>query len=157
MSELAAVEEATKTDDENGHDDEDEDDDDDDDDDNEDEDGKEYPLLDGGGIDDKEYDVDVDATEEDRGVGVGVGSGMGFGVGVGVGEADGVELEMGSGMSELPGTCATECGAPPETLSEPLIPPSKTTKLAVAPFGTVTTQKFAPPAPSVLLPSISLT
>ena len=91
------------------------------------------------------------------GVGVGVGGGVGVGVGVGSGVGVGFELEVGSGAGELPSTCATDCGAPPEPLSESLMPPSKTTKLAVAPFGTVTTQKLAPPAPSVLLPSISLT
>ena len=36
-------------------------------------------------------------------------------------------------------------------------PPSNTTKFAFAPGGTVTTQKLAPPTPSVLVPSISFT
>lgn len=35
--------------------------------------------------------------------------------------------------------------------------PSKTSKFAVAPGGTVTTQNDAPPAPSVALPTISFT
>ena len=40
-----------------------------------------------------------------------------------------------------------------------LLPPEpwKTSKFAVAPLGTVTTQKAPPPAPSVLLPTISFT
>jgi hypothetical protein len=39
----------------------------------------------------------------------------------------------------------------------PLPPTSKTTMLALAPLGTVTTQKEPPPAPSEPLPVISLT
>jgi len=41
----------------------------------------------------------------------------------------------------------------------PLLPsdPSKTMKFAVEPFETVTTQNVAPPAPTLLLPTISLT
>jgi hypothetical protein len=35
--------------------------------------------------------------------------------------------------------------------------PSKTSKVAVAPLGTVTTQKAPPPAPFELLPTISFT
>lgn len=42
-------------------------------------------------------------------------------------------------------------------LSGPFFPPSKTTKLALEPLGTVTTQKAAPPTPMVAAPSISFT
>lgn len=46
-----------------------------------------------------------------------------------------------------------------ESSSPPLLPPdfSKTTTLAFSPLGTVTTQKVAPPAPTEVLPIISLT
>lgn len=46
----------------------------------------------------------------------------------------------------------------PEPESSPALlrPPSNTTKFALTPSGTVTTQKLAPPAPSLLLPTISL-
>lgn len=39
----------------------------------------------------------------------------------------------------------------------PLLEPSKTSKFAVAPLGTVTTQKAPPPAPLEVLPTISFT
>lgn len=114
--------------------------------------GIEEELIEGGG------------AELDDGVGVGVGEGVGVGVGLGVGVEFGVELGdaellsgSGGGAAELECGVFGDCGAPPAPLAPPLIPPSNTTKLAVAPFGTVTTQKFAPPAPSVLVPSISLT
>ena len=67
---------------------------------------------------------------------------------VAIGEGGGVLL----GMETDDGWATAASVSPPA----PLIGPSKTTKLAVTPLGTVTTQKFAPPAPSVLLPTISL-
>ena len=70
------------------------------------------------------------------------------GVGVAVSEGDGVLLGV-----EADDDWAIAASVSPPA---PLIGPSKTTKLAVTPLGTVTTQKFAPPAPSVLLPTISL-
>jgi hypothetical protein len=74
--------------------------------------------------------------EEELEDGVGVGVGVGIGVGVGVGGGDGLGGEL-------------EC-EPPEEPEEPLAlesPAGKTTTLAEEPFGTVTTQKLAPPAP----------
>ena len=44
----------------------------------------------------------------------------------------------------------------PESPPALLRPPSNITKFALTPSGTVTTQKLAPPAPSLLLPTISL-
>lgn len=129
------------------------------------EEGVEYVLLDDdeGTIYDEVEDEDGIEDDERVGVGVAVGIGVGVGVGVavgvGVGEGVGVGVGMGVGDGELLGARdgeTADCGAPSEPLIEPLVPPSKTTKFAVDPFGTVTTQKFAPPAPSVFLPSISL-
>jgi len=67
--------------------------------------------------------------------------------GVGVGVRDGLLL---GGAADDWATAASV--SPPAPFKEP----SNTTKFAVVPLGTVTTQKFAPPAPSVLLPTISL-
>ena len=74
----------------------------------------------------------------------GVGVGVGVGVDVGVGDAllDGAAEEL-------------EEPEPPEP-EEPPLPPV-TTKFALTPCGTVTTQKLAPPAPSLCWPTSSLT
>jgi hypothetical protein len=101
-------------------------------------------------------------VEVDEGVGVEVEEGVGVLVGVsvlvlvGVGVGDEVlmlvlELELELEVAELVGT---------ETVSEEVLPLpsfSKTTICAVSPFGTVTTQPVAPPAPTKGFPIISLT
>lgn len=74
-------------------------------------------------------------------------------------ELDDAELEVEDdgcaedeeGGDELLGGLAPFCGLPPALL------PSNTTKLALLPFGTVTTQKLAPPTPTVPPPDISFT
>jgi hypothetical protein len=63
----------------------------------------------------------------------------------------GVALELDGELAEAEDQ---ELPADPELLPAE---PSKTSKFAVAPGGTVTTQKAPPPAPSVLLPTISFT
>lgn len=120
---------------------------------------------------------ELNANEEVEGEGVEVGTEVELGIGlavdvdeVGVGASigvvsTGVELDvdelLGGGLDEL-GTAVTETFgagawvAPDSSSSSD--PPSKTTKFAFDPSGTVTTQKFAPPAPSeVVCPSISFT
>lgn len=93
--------------------------------------------LDDDGFGDGELDgEEVGAADDDGGV-----------VGDDEGGGDGELLEAFALLDELP----------PELLPAPLKPPSNTTKLALLPLGTVTTQKLAPPAPSVLVPVISFT
>ena len=124
---------------------------------------------------DSDVDVDVSLLDEDvevevelgvslvldsgvevgdgDGVVVGVGVAVGVGVDVGVGDGDGEGEELGVSLG-----CLLSCsGGPPDPDPLPFSPPSKTTKLAVAPLGTVTTQNAAPPAPSELQPSIWFT
>ena len=124
-------------------------------------------------LDDDDDDDDDGGNEEDDndtkddGVGVGVSVSVGVGVGVGVGVADdgdgdgdGELLGDWDGAGELEaGALGEEAGSGigSDSLSESLVPPSKTTKLAFDPSGTVTTQKLAPPTPSLPPPSTSLT
>jgi hypothetical protein len=70
--------------------------------------------------------------------------------GVGVGVGDGVSLCFADSFEPLPLPLPEPEPADPDDFS-------KTTKLAFTFGGTVTTQKLPPPAPSVLVPSISLT
>ena len=70
--------------------------------------------------------------------------------GFAAGADEGAEEDEG-GDDELPEDLALLGELPPELL------PSKTTKLALPPFGTVTTQKLAPPTPMVPPLDISLT
>lgn len=88
------------------------------------------------------------------GVVVGVRVGVGVGVGVGAGVDEGVLLGGGGGAEE---NDFGESDLMLFPLSGPFFPPSNTTKLALEPLGTVTTQKAAPPTPMVAPPSISLT
>lgn len=88
------------------------------------------------------------------GMSVGVSVGASVGVSVGTGVDEGVLLGDGGGAKEgdFGGSDLLFFPSP-----GPFFPPSKTTKLALDPFGTVTTQKAAPPTPMVAAPSISLT
>lgn len=92
------------------------------------------------------------------GVGVNVGIdldvGLGVVVGVNTGVDEGVLLECGGEAIE------DDFGGSDLVLFPslgPFFPLSKTTKLALVPLGTVTTQKAAPPTPMVPAPSISFT
>ena len=67
------------------------------------------------------------------------------------------ELEDGLGSSLPPSFGFSSLLPFPLSPEPPLLPASKTTIVAWVPLGTVTTQKAAPPAPSVPLPVISLT
>ena len=71
---------------------------------------------------------------------------------LGLGFTTAFSLATGEGAGLLAEELATA-----ELLPAPLKPPSKTTKFALTPLDTVTTQKLAPPAPSVVAPTISLT
>ena len=124
----------------------------------------------GGGVelDDSDAEVLEEGVGEELGVGESVGEGVGEGVSEGVGEGvgEGIGVGVGAGVDEsvlLGGGGGGEvddfgesdmlfCPSP-----GPFFPPSNTTKLALEPFGTVTTQKVAPPTPMVAAPSISLT
>ena len=105
--------------------------------------------------DDEGGDEDEDEDEE-MGVGVGVD------VGVAVEELAAMTAAFCAG-ADGPGVALVEESLLPELppLLEPLPAllalPSNTSKFAFTPFGTVTTQKAAPPAPSVLAPIIWLT
>ena len=102
-----------------------------------------------------------------------LGAADGVGVGVGLGVEDTAAL-VGAATTccwictELTTGAEEEAGAdggadaeaedpPPPPLPAPESGPWKTTKLALTPCGTVTTQKAAPPAPSVFAPTISFT
>ena len=111
------------------------------------------------------------------GTGVEVGAAVELGVGTAVDTTDiwasvdeggvGVEFNVdelhGGELDELGASATDNCGgggwvAPDSLLSSSSVPPSKTTKFAFDPSGTVTTQKFAPPAPSEEVePSTSFT
>ena len=90
-------------------------------------------------------------------------------VGAGVDEVGktGVELDVdelvGGGFDGLGAAATDDFGgrgsvAPDPSSESSSVPPSKTTKFAFDPSGTVTTQKFAPPAPSAeFCPSTSFT
>lgn len=112
---------------------------------------------------------ELGVTEGGVGDGVEVGTEVEIGVEVGTGvtdaggavELDGDEL-LGGGLDELgAGTIDGFWGGgwvSPDSSSSSSDPPSNTTKFALDPSGTVTTQKLAPPAPSAeFCPSTSFT
>jgi hypothetical protein len=66
-------------------------------------------------------------------------------VGVGVGVGEGLEVDEGTGAWELLLAGEDDDPAEPDPALES--PTGKTTTLAVTPWGIVTTQKLAPPAP----------
>ncbi len=92
-----------------------------------------------------ELDIDDDGFGASGFDAPGLGSSADDGAGVGVGEGD----EEGELLGAFPPPPAEEL--PPEPLA------SKTTKFALLPFGTVTTQKAAPSPLIVGLPDIWLT
>lgn len=92
----------------------------------------------------------------DVGVNVGIDLDVGPGVVVGVSASVDEGVLLGRG-GEAKGDDFGESDLELFPLSGPFFPPSKTTKLALEPLGTVTTQKAAPPTPTVAAPSISLT
>lgn len=126
----------------------------------------EVEAVGGGGVelDDPDAELLDELGGEELRVGVGVVVGVGVGVGVSVGEGVGVSVRAGvdDGVLLRGGAGAEEDDFGESDLlllpsTGPFFPDSNTTKLALEPFGTVTTQKVAPPTPMVAAPSISLT